>query len=195
MTSYWSVIDQLLVSYWSVRHVIGQLLTSCWSALTLTDWSTNSELCWFLFPSAFNLKKILWEQEVVLAVGLMDGSGGSGLPVRLDALSIILCGHFWDVSSGASWLVVQYDGSCVTPQAPPPAVTVMRSGTEGRDLNKTSAGAFRCSMWGLILWCVRCCRHINTPFNIHLFRQIINLITFLSWSHNLNYTTDQTSTN
>lgn len=73
---------------WAWRSVIDELSMIDWSALILTDWSTNSELCWFLFSSAFILKKkTLWEQEVVLD-GRTDRSGG--LPVRTDALSIIL---------------------------------------------------------------------------------------------------------
>lgn len=112
------MIDSLLISnWWSDKWLI-----SCWSALILTDWSTNLisvSIC-FYFE-----EKTLWEQEV-------DGC--------------LINDPSETLSSGASWLVVQYD--TVIPQAPPPTFNVMRSG-----------GAFRFPSSACKCQCVCFCRH------------------------------------
>lgn len=112
------MIDSLLISnWWSDKWLI-----SCWSALILTDWSTNLisvSIC-FYFE-----EKTLWEQE-------MDGC--------------LINDPSETLSSGASWLVVQYD--TVIPQAPPPTFNVMRSG-----------GAFRFPSSACKCQCVCFCRH------------------------------------
>lgn len=91
-----------------------QLLMSYWSALILTDWSTN---IWFLFPLL-----LFWRTGSSLRVWRR-----SDWSIRTSCWSGCLinnpqtvCGLVRDVSSGASSLDVQYDANCVTPQAPPP---------------------------------------------------------------------------
>lgn len=115
-----------------LKMIFFTLPISCWSVGPDPDrlkhkLSISVSICFIL------KKKTLWEQEVVLE-RRTDRSGGSGLPVRTDALSIIqtVCGHFRDVGGRWSSLVVQYDACCVRAQAPPPA--------RGR---------------GLSLWCVQ----------------------------------------
>lgn len=98
---------QLLTSYWSVDLLISpdsdRLKHNLWTVLI------SVSTC-FYFEENDSLRT-----GSCFRASCWDSFGGSGLPVRMDALSIILR----DVSSGASWLVVQYVAGCVTPLDPP----------------------------------------------------------------------------
>lgn len=103
---------------WKLKLILLTVLISYWWVIdqpdqVLTDWSMNSELCCFLFPSA------LFEETDSLRTGSSFGAWRSS-DCLTSCQNGCLINNPQTVSSPASWLVVQYDASCVTRQTPPP---------------------------------------------------------------------------